>query len=990
MPIFLFSDIEGSTKKWEEYKEKMSSALAVHDEIFKRKIKEYGGKIIKHTGDGFFAVFENGEPILCAIDIQKEIQSANWDEIGGLRVRIALHAGYAEKRENDYFGPAINKTARILATAWGGQILASQELINSCSLPPQVIAKDLGKHRLKDLSEPQLLYCLLSPDLKIQEFPPLRSLSAHIHNLPVQTTPFLGREKELLEISQLLQMPECRLITIIGPGGIGKTRLALQVSADAAEYFPDGIFLIPLAPLSSAHFLISAIADQIKFSLYSRQEPKIQLFGYLAEKQMLLIFDNFEHIIEGAGIISEILRNAPRVKIIVTSREMLNLQGEYLYQIKGLEYPEGEEIDIGKYSAIQLFLQNARRIKADFSPSPEEVECIIRICQIVNGIPLGIELASSWLRMLSLIEITKEIEKNLDFLTSKMQDIPERHKSIRAVFEYSWNLLSTEEKRLLARLSIFPRRFSRPDAEKIAGATLSLLSSLMDKSLLIRESSGYYEMVGILRQFAREKLVDELKEKEKIVKLFNEYYTEFVDKRKDELQMAQNKEIISEIKMEIDNIRTAWSSIIEQKNVELIDKVSSGIFYIYNTNGWLKDGADDFQKIVDILQTKVKNGDVKSTQLLGKIYGRQANFLFQMGFYEHARELLNKSLKIVQAYKNKEEIGLCHNTLGNIAFMLSQYEEAKKMYNVWLEIAKELNKEKDIAGAYNNLGVISYQLGEYDKAKELFEKSKFFAEKIGYDRGIAFANTNIALILHQTGYHQEAKRIFLEVLEFDYALGDKMNIANTLNNLGLTQKALNEFEDAKTSFEKSLQIRREIGDRMGITVSLLNLGNLAFMQKHYEDAIKLFNEYQKLTRELNDTYGEMESYLNIGNVHTALKDFETAKEEYIRALDLMERYKHWDAINLIFYECAKILAEIGDVIFALEILCFIRKNEIKEKRLSDLINELYAELTKNLSKSYSLKILKKAKTAKVDDLIKRIKTSLGNKINIKGVMKKRK
>ncbi len=452
MPVFLFSDIEGSTKKWEQYKEEMSKALVVHDQIVQRNIRKYGGTIVKHTGDGFFAVFEDGDPITCAVSIQRDIEQIDWETIGELRVRMALNAGYAEKRENDYFGPVINRTARILAVAWGGQILATPEVLNSCPLPPDVVAKDLGKHMLKDLGEPQLIYCIMSPALKIQEFPPLRSLSTHIHNLPVQSTPFLGRERELSEIERLLQMPECRLLTIIGPGGIGKSRLALQAAADMIEIFPQGIFVIPLAPLTSVESLVSAIAEQIKFSFYSKQDPRAQLMNYLAEKKMLLIFDNFEHIIEGAGIIPEILQNASQVKIIVTSREMLNLQGEWLHQIQGLDVPTGETVDIGAYSAVQLFLQSARRFRTDFSPSEEEIGFIIRICQLVSGIPLGIELASSWLRILSLEEITKEVEKSFDFLASKMRDVPERHQSLRAVFEYSWKLLSSEEKKILARL----------------------------------------------------------------------------------------------------------------------------------------------------------------------------------------------------------------------------------------------------------------------------------------------------------------------------------------------------------------------------------------------------------------------------------------------------------------------------------------------------------------------------------------------------------
>ncbi|MGB9720586.1 MAG: tetratricopeptide repeat protein [bacterium] len=988
MPIFLFSDIEGSTKKWEQYKEKMSNALLVHDEIFQRNIEKYGGKIIKHTGDGFFAVFEAGNPIECAINIQNEIAKTDWESVGGLRVRIALHAGFAEKRGDDYFGPVVNRTARILAVAWGGQILITPEVMNVCPLPPEATVKDLGSHMLKDLGQPQLIYCLLSPGLAIQEFPPLRSVSAHPNNLPVQTTPFLGREKELLEIQRLLQISECRLMTIVGPGGIGKSRLALQAAAEMVESFPDGVFLIPLAPLGSAQFLVSTIADQIKFSFYSKQEPKIQLLSYLAEKQMLLILDNFEHIIEGAGMIAEILKDAPKVKIIVTSREMLNLQGEYLYQIQGLEFPSGEKVDIGKFSAVQLFLHSARRVKTDFSPAENEINYIVRICQIVGGIPLGIELASSWLRILSLTEITKEIEKNLDFLSSKMRDLPERHQSLRAVFEYSWKLLSPEEKSHLARLSVFPRKFSRTAAEAIAEATLPILSSLMDKSLLVRDPSGYYEMIGVLRQYAEEKLRELPEQRDKTIGLFKEYYAELIDKIKDDLQSGIKTETLSQLKMEMDNIRTAWSAIVEQGDERLIEKALLGVFQIYDNNGWLKEGVDNLQKIIDRL-TKGE-GEHMESQLLGKIYCRQATFLYQLGFYDRAKELLNCSLEIARKNKNKQEIGACFNTLGNIAYMLSQYDEARKMYNAWLEISKELNQDKNIAGAYNNLGVISYQLGEYEQAKDLFETSRNFAEKIGFKKGVVFANTNIALVLHETGRHQEAKEIFMEALDFDMKFGDKISIANTLNNLGLVQKAMNEIDEAKKSYEQSLKIRQEIGDRMGISISLNNLGDVAFIQGCYEEARRVFEKWQKISQELNDTNGEMKSHLNMGRVYFALKAYGTAKKEYLKTFDMIGKFGYWDAVNEVFYWCAKILIETGNRKLALEIVCFIIVNETKDRRLMNLTNELFMKLSRDLPRIEVLKAQKKAKITKAEKYIAEIKESFGEKVITRQVKKKRK
>ncbi len=975
MPVFLFSDIEGSTKKWEQHQDAMSRALVTHDDIIQKNVTKYGGEIIKHTGDGFFAVFEHGDPIRCALSIQKEIAGADWGPIGELRVRIALHAGYAEKRMNDYFGPVINRTARILGIAWGGQILATPEVLNSCSLPPEVVVKELGKHMLKDLGEPQLLYCITSPDLKIQEFPPLRSLTAHIHNLPVQSTPFLGREKELAEIEHLLQIPDCRLLTIIGPGGIGKSRLALQAAADMIEIFPQGIFVIPLAPLTSIESLISAVAEQIKFNFYSKQDPKTQLISYLSEKKMLLIFDNFEHIIEGASIITEILKNAPQVKIIVTSRQMLNLQGEWLHQLQGLEVPETETVDIENYSAVQLFLQSARRFKADFSPSEGDISYVIRICQLVSGIPLGIELASSWLRILSLEEITKEIEKSFDFLTSKIRDLPERHQSLRAVFEYSWQLLSNEEKKSLARLSVFPRKFSRDAAEKIAGATLSLLSLLIDKSLLIRDSSGYYEIIGVLRQYAREKLSEFPEEQTNTRNMFCEYYAEFISTVESEMQSNRVFEIASVVNRELDNIRAAWSTIIDQQNNRLIEKAVSGIFYIYDTNGWLKEGSEIFQKIIDRLEEERNESEKDAgSPLLGKLYTRQAMFLYQLGNYDRARELLNLSLKIARKYENKKEMGACYNTMGNISYMLSDFEHAKKMYNSWLEIATELNLQKGIAGAYNNLGVIAYRLREYEKAKDFFEKSRHIAEAIGYEKGIAFADTNIALVLHATGKHQEARKIFLEALKFDQKIGDKISIANTLNNLGLVYKALEEYDNARKVFEESLAIRRETGDRMGMTIAYVNLGELDYLQGEYEKALLQFQEWSKISKELKDSYSETASYVQIARTYLALENYELARKYYLDALHYMKTHHYSDYLHHIMFGFASILMHTTNKKLALELLYYIIDNEKSEKQLLKDAEKLRDVLVNEIAEKDRIIVQKNAKSSKGHKYIKVLST----------------
>ena len=497
--VFLFTDIEGSTQLWEKRASEMSSALILHDTIVQENILVYGGRIVKHTGDGVFAVFDGGEPLRCALEIQKGLQRADWGDIGEIRIRMGLHAGVAERREDDYFGPVINRTARVMGTGWGGQIVVTPETVQECALPGEAQLRDLGVHMLKSLDEPLQLYGLVHPDLALQEFPSLHSLSAHPNNLPIQPTNFVGREDELKEIGTLLENPACKLVTLVGLRGTGKTRLALQMAAERIEEYSHGVYFVPLASTKSPDLLVSAIADALKFTFNSQEDPKVQLLNYFKEKSVLLVLDKFEELVERADILSDILQAAAKLRIIVTSQERLNLREEWVVEVGGLKYPppgtvEGAE----EYSALQLFLQGALRVKPDFSLTGEQAPHVVRICELTGGLPLGIELASAWTRIFSSREIAQEIERSIDFLGGSLRDASGRAGSLRAVFEHSWSILSAEERDVFRKISVFRGGLRREAAQQVAGdpvsplALLTTLSSLLDKSLLRRTSSGRY------------------------------------------------------------------------------------------------------------------------------------------------------------------------------------------------------------------------------------------------------------------------------------------------------------------------------------------------------------------------------------------------------------------------------------------------------------------------------------------------------------------
>jgi len=974
MPIFFFTDIEGSTQKWEQNPAAMKPALARHDEILRTQIAASGGRIIKHTGDGIFAIFDAGQPLVCALAIQRAMQSENWGKIGEIRVRVGLHAGSADKSGEDYFGPVINRTARIMAIAWGGQIILTPEVRQAVPPPEGAAFTDLGVHLLKDLTEPQQIYSLTCPDLILKDFPPLRSLSSRPHNLPVQSTPFMGREQELAEIIKLLENPGCRLLTLIGPGGIGKTRLALQAAAEKIENFEHGVYHVPLAPLSSADFLISALASALKFNFYTRQAEKEQLLNFLREKEMLLVMDNFEHMVQGASLVADILKTAPRIKILVTSRELLNLKGEWVMQVEGMKVPTGNDINIEGYSAIQLFMYNAQRTNTRAALSDDDKKYAVRICQLVGGMPLGIELASSWLRTLSAQEICQEIEKNLDFLVTSMRDVPERHRSLRAVFDYSWNLLSGPEKETLKKLSIFRGGFTRDAAEKVADANLGVLAGLVDKSLLRKGATGRYEMVDILRPYALEKIDVRSPERTALENRYIGYYADFLAAREKDINYKRRAADIEELNLEIENIRAAFDLTLALGKPDTIAAFFSGFATYYRNRGLLNEGAKTFERAVQALAPTA--GTSEGRIPYARAQTRWAIFLYQLGSIDEARSLLEKSLKVFQELGLKADLADALNTQGNLDNVMSNYAAAQQAYEESMKLYRETNNKIGLVGSLNNLGVIAYRREQFEVARKLIAESLAICREIGFEKGISNALGNIALIDHEEGKNEEAIRQTLESLEIDKKLGDKIGIANITHNLGFTYRELGDLERAKQYYEESLALRREIGDQSGIAISLNNLGTVASFQKRYDDAIKLLQESVVVYRSLGDTNNIFMPLANIGSAYLRMGHYDMAEKYFFETLDMTRKQEvvshHLESFN----NFAELYHERGMPEFSFELLEFLTHHPASDADLKKRVADLRAKVEPTLAPETIARIRERAKRLDLDGIYLKIKASL--------------
>jgi len=602
---FLFTDIEGSTQLWENHPQAMPHAFSRHEEILRGTLAAHGGYIYKMVGDSFQVAFSTAQQALAAaLAAQRALISEPWSEIGALKVRMALHTGVTEERGDDYVGPELNRVARLLNAGHGSQVLLSRSTFDMMQkdLPEGVSLLDLGEWHLRGLIQPEHIYQLAAPDLPL-EYPPLRSAEAFVGNLPQQTTSFIGREAELARIQQLLNDPDCRLVSLVGIGGSGKTRLAIQ-AAGQSQGFSHGAYFVGLAEVSSLDGLIRAIAEALLMAFHilpgaslPLPEAKDQLVGYLSRKKALLVLDNFEQLAGQASFLTDLLEAAPRLKLLVTARERLNLPGEWVMEIDGLPYPGlPEQETIPEYAAVQLFLKGAERV-GHFTATPADWPAIARICQLVEGIPLGVEMAAAWTRLLSCQEIAAEIERDLDFLTATWRGMPERHRTLRAVFDSSWRLLPENERKVFVRLSVFRGTFNRTAALQVAGATLSLLAALTDKSFVRRISSGDYQIHPVLKQYAGEMLAADPALARQARSLHADYYAGWLCQMYEKLKGSQLLETLSALRSQAQNLHAAWRWLIEQRDFPRLQQVLPALILFHE----LSEQGIDTQEVIQLL-----------------------------------------------------------------------------------------------------------------------------------------------------------------------------------------------------------------------------------------------------------------------------------------------------------------------------------------------------------------------------------------------------
>src|SRR5215218_3400962 len=739
---FLFTDIEGSTKLWEKSPTSMHSALARHDAILREAIEGHGGFVFKTVGDAFCAAFPTAVDALeAALSCQRSLLSEKWpEEIGTLRVRMAQHTGTAHQRDADYFGAPLNRVARLLSAAHGGQVLLSsstQELVRD-QLPKDTHLRDRGERHLKDLARPQRIFQLTAAGLPT-EFPPLRTLDFYPTNLPLQATPLIGRQREVEAVCARLRSTETRLMTLVGPGGTGKTRVALQAAAELVEDFEDGVFFVPLAAITDPALVAPTIARVLGLSEGGAQPPEELLGGYLREKQMLLLLDNLEQVIESASVVDALLSSAAKLKILATSRTPLGLYGEQEFPVGPLTLPDPESLpsveNLPEYEAIRLFVERARALKPEFSLTDEDAPAVVEICQRLDGLPLAIELAAARIKLLPPRVLLDRLGNRLKILTGGARNLPERQRTLRNAIEWSYELLDEGEKLLLGRLGVFSGGATLEALEAVCDARGDLradafdgAASLLDKSLLRQEEGtegeARFVMLETIREYARERL-GQSGEAEATSRAHAEYFLALAEEAEPMLWGAEDAAWLDRLEQEHNNMRAALSWAIANQEAELALRLGGALQWFWFARGYYGEGRS-------WLEQALTGEDGASTAALAKGLDAVGWLAQEQGDINRAAEAAENGLKLgdEEAVGNVIVADLKH-VLGETARHHGDYDLATEYYKEGLELYREADDRRGVAWSLGSLANVAGDRGDHERAKGLYEEGLILSRRLG-------------------------------------------------------------------------------------------------------------------------------------------------------------------------------------------------------------------------------------------------------------------
>jgi len=812
----LFTDIEGSTRLLRDLGDAYAEALAEHRRIVREAVAAHGGVEVDTQGDAFFVAFARAsDAVAAAAEAQRALAG------GPVRVRMGLHTGEPRPTEEGYVGVDVHRAARIAAVGHGGQVLlslATRALV-------QVEARDLGPHRLKDLSAPERIFQLEIEGLT-SEFPPLRTLEAGSSNLPAARTSFVGRTEELASIDRLLDDPGCRLLTLVGPGGVGKTRLALEAASHRRDRYQHGVHFIPLAAVASADLLPEAVAGSLGFEVdtqYSGFAAREQLLDFLRERDTLLVLDNFEHLVEGSGLLAEVVDGAPRAELLATSRERLGIQAEWVLDVDGLDVAGNG--DLG--AAVRLFVERARQADASFGLPGQALPEIARICNLVEGMPLAIELAAAWTPVLTCVEIADEIERGADLLATTARDVPERHRSLRAVCDQSWRLLTERECDVFARLSVFRGTFTREAAAAVAGADLRAVSDLVRKSLVRRLDLGRFDIHAFLRQYAAGRLAEDPDRERRAFEAHAAYHLGELLARRADLLGSGVAGARDELRGELSDLRAAaeWAAVHWDDDAAREAFAALAIFFFIHGE---HEGVETFEAI---LATQERAGVTGRKHLSALVYrARSASWL---GYDEHYEQVGQDCLPQVRAAGLAAETGSCLLALGSLAFFRDDYTSATTFLEEAAEVFEALGDPLGRGWSLADLGFARQLLDDLAGARAAYEAGCATVDETGNPLFRAYLLSKLGLLSDAEGDYRAAMRLHLEAQRLFTSVGDVGGTGYTLSRSSMSAYCLGDYAEALRLARAGYEAFDSVHHRWGAISALCRLG---FAEAALDDA----------------------------------------------------------------------------------------------------------------------------------------------------------
>jgi predicted ATPase/class 3 adenylate cyclase len=829
---FLFTDIERSSQLWEQHPQAMGRALARHDAIMQSVFQEHEGYVFKTIGDAFCVAFSDAtRAVLASLAVQRELAAEAWEETGPLRVRMALHSGETDERDGDYFGRPLNRVARLLAAGHGGQTLLSRVTAERVreKLPMEISLRDLGERRLKDLSKPERIFQLVVKDLPA-DFPPLRSLEVLPNNLPAQVTTFVGRAREMAEVKRLIGMT--RLLTLTGPGGTGKTRLAIQVAADALETFPHGVWLVELATLTDAALIPETIAAALDIREESGRPIRATLLDALRTRRMLIILDNCEHLVRGCAEIAEsILRYCPDQRVLATSREALNIPGEMTWGVPSLATVrvDGGRAsnmsleDLGALDAVQLFVDRATAVRPDFTLNESNAAAIADICWRFDGIPLAIELAAARAKVLTPAQILARVDDRFRLLSGGSRTALPRQQTLGALIDWSYDLLNDKERALLQRLSVFVAGRTLEMAESVCTddliaewEILDLLGSLVDKSLLSAEpderGESRYVMLESVWDYSWDKLVQS-GQSDTFRERHLEFFLKIAEEMEPKLMGPEQAECLHSLEAELYNFRYAleWSATVPAAITRGL-RMCAAIARFWEVHSHLNEGKEHYDTLLARADENVP------------------------------RDVLAKAI----------------TGAGRIAWCQDRDDAALRHYGDALAIFEELGMRSEVGTLHGFLGLTERNEENRDAARVHFERAMEIGEELKDKRVLGIAASGLGSLAADAGDLARGRALKERALQTYRALGDKWVITLVAWSLGKIVAAQHDHEAARACFREAVMLGRELGNRWSVPYALEGFGDIALERGEGARAATLYGAASTLRESVGLSFSPAE------------------------------------------------------------------------------------------------------------------------------------